>query len=143
MGAYFLYADGASRGNPGPAGIGVVLCDQNGGTIAEVSEHIGRATSNVAEYKALIRGLEEALSRNITRLGVFMDSQLLARQLSGEYQVRAPHLARLHRRAVHLMGQFEEVSVVHLPRGGNLRADTLAKKAVVSPRARPSRSLRR
>lgn len=138
-----LYADGASRGNPGPAGIGVVLCDSEGNTIAEISEHIGRATNNVAEYKALIRGLEEALSRGITSLGVFMDSELVTRQLSGEYQVKAPHLARLYGRVVHLIDQFEEVWVVHLPRGGNVRADALAKKAAVSPKARPSRSPRR
>lgn len=143
MAVGLLYADGASRGNPGPAGIGVVLCDQKGNTIAEVSEHIGRATNNVAEYKALIRGLEEALSRGITRLGVLVDSQLLARQLSGEYRVRAPHLAKLYSRATHLIEQFEQVWVVPLPRGGNLRADALAKKAAVSPKARPSRSPRR
>jgi len=129
---HLLFADGASRGNPGPAGIGVLLCDPDGNTVAEVAEHIGIVTSNVAEYKALIRGLEEALFRGITRLNVCLDSQLLVRQLNGQYRVRAPHLAKLHRRVMHLIRQFEQVEVHHLPRGANLRADRLASKAAVS-----------
>lgn len=133
MRPYALYADGASRGNPGPAGIGVLICDPDGSTVTEISQHIGVTTNNVAEYEALLRGLEEALSRGITHLVIYLDSELLVKQLCGQYKVRAPHLAELHQRAKRLIQQFGRVEIQHLPRRANHRADRLASKATLNP----------
>jgi ribonuclease HI len=130
---YVLYADGASRGNPGPAGIGVVLQDCRNQTIAEISEPIGNTTNNVAEYEALIRGLTEASSRGVRFLRIYLDSELLVRQLTGEYQVRSPRLLPLWQRATALMKeQFCVVVVDHVRRGVNTRADALASSAAKS-----------
>ncbi|MGQ9524977.1 MAG: ribonuclease HI family protein [Armatimonadota bacterium] len=132
MRPYALYADGASRGNPGPAGIGVLLCDPDGSTVTEISQHIGVTTNNVAEYEALLRGLDEALSRGVTHLVVYLDSELLVKQLCGQYKVRAPHLAELHQRAKRLIQRFGQVEIQHLPRRANHRADRLASEAALN-----------
>lgn len=121
--------DGASKGNPGPAGIGVVISDSSGKVIREISEHIGEATNNVAEYKALIRGLSEALSMGFTRAVITTDSELMARQLSGEYRVKSANLASLVDSARDLMGRFKAISVSHVTRDKNKRADELASAA--------------
>ena len=124
--------DGASLGNPGAAGIGVVICNERRKTLREISEPIGTATNNVAEYTALIRALEEAASLgkpNLTRLLIHTDSELLQRQCTGQYRVKAPALQPLSQRAMSLLSFFAEARVLHVPREQNRRADELAGAA--------------
>lgn len=124
-----LFIDGACKGNPGAAGIGVLLMDSDGKMVAEIGEGIGRTTNNVAEYKALIRGLEEAKSRGAQRLTVHTDSQLMARQMEGRYKINAPHLKSLQQEAAALCRQFSGgVTLTHILREGNARADELANQ---------------
>jgi len=127
---HLLYCDGASRGNPGPSSIGFVLYDPTGIVIHELGGVIGKATNNVAEYRALISGLESALERNVRSLEVRLDSQLLVRQVTGEYRVKATGLKPLAREAVRLLRSFDEVEVIHVPRAQNQRADGLANAAL-------------
>ena len=121
--------DGASRGNPGNAAIGVVVL-KDGAPVREIAETIGRTTNNVAEYRALLRGLDEAAALGARRVRICSDSELVVRQLSGQYRVRSAHLAPLHRRALSRMRQFDEISVVHVPREQNRGADALANRAL-------------
>lgn len=118
--------DGAARGNPGPAGIGVVIYDSEGTAVKEVAEPLGRTTNNVAEYSALIRGLEEARALGCESLSVNTDSELMARQLNGVYAVKASHLLPLYHRAQQLMKQFSTISITHVRRELNKRADALS-----------------
>ena len=118
--------DGAARGNPGPAGIGIVLCDPEGNVVKEVAEPLGIATNNVAEYSALIRALEEARALGCSRIAVITDSELMARQINGQYAVKTDHLIPLFRRAVTLLHQFESASVTHTRRENNKHADKLS-----------------
>jgi len=120
------HVDGAARGNPGPAGIGIVLTDPQGAVVKEISEPLGRTTNNVAEYTALIRALEEARALGCSRIRVITDSELMARQLAGIYAVKAPHLKPLFVRAVQLLSQFDSASVSHTRRHLNTRADALS-----------------
>jgi len=128
--AYLMYADGASRGNPGPSSIGAVLYDTDGETVAEVSEVIGETTNNVAEYRALIAGLEAAIQLGVTRIQVRLDSLLLVRQVRGEYRVKAPGLIPLHRRVRALVSSFDGFSIEHVRREKNTVADGLANAAL-------------
>ncbi|MCJ7726579.1 MAG: ribonuclease HI family protein [Acidimicrobiia bacterium] len=128
--AFVMYADGASRGNPGPASIGAVVYDPRGTTVAEVSEVIGETTNNVAEYRALIAGLEAALQLGVTRLQVRLDSLLLVRQVRGEFRVKAPGLQPLHRRVQVLVSRFDGFSIEHVRREKNTVADGLANAAL-------------
>jgi len=121
--------DGASRGNPGRAAIGVVVL-KGGVPIREIGETIGTTTNNVAEYRALLRGLDEAAALGARTVRVQSDSELVVRQLLGQYKVRSRHLAPLHRQAVARMRRFEHVSVVHIPRDRNRGADALANHAL-------------
>jgi len=121
--------DGASRGNPGKAGIGVVLCNEAGELVKEISESVGIATNNVAEYRALIRGLEEARALGADTVQVYTDSELLAKQLNGHYGVHSPHLQPLYCRVRSLLRLFKNVTIQHIPRAQNQRADALAKAA--------------
>ena len=125
--------DGACRGNPGPAGIGVVLEDASGRVLREVSEAIGPATNNVAEYRALLRGLEEARRLGAREVEVRTDSQLVARQLLGRYRVRDPELKSLFDSAQKSLQAFQRVVVRSVPRSENARADQLARRAVATP----------
>lgn len=127
--SFVLYCDGASRGNPGPASIGAVLYD-GGETVAEISEPIGVATNNVAEYRALIAGLEKAVELGVDRLEVRLDSLLLVRQIEGVYRVKSPGLKPLHERAGRLIAGLEDVSFRHVPREENTVADGLANDAL-------------
>lgn len=124
-----IYIDGASKGNPGPAGVGVIIC-QDGQVLKNISGYIGNATNNVAEYTALIYALEEALLLKAERLKVNTDSQLLYRQIQKEYKVKNPHIIGLYQQAVRLISGFKEVSFSHIPRTENCGADKLATKAV-------------
>jgi ribonuclease HI len=120
------YVDGAARGNPGPAGIGVVLSDSEGNVVKEVAEPLGRTTNNVAEYSALIRALEEARALGCSRISVYTDSELMARQISGQYRVKTEHLFPLYQRVTILLTYFERASVTHVRREQNKRADALS-----------------
>jgi len=125
--------DGAARGNPGPAAIGVLILGPKGAPLRKVGERIGRATSNVAEYAAVIRAAEEALALGATELTLLLDSELLVFQLRGTYKVRAAHLRPLHRRALGLLGQFRRWEVRHVSRDKNAAADRLANRALDAP----------
>ena len=125
-----LYSDGGSRGNPGPAGCGAVLTDPTGRTLAEISEPIGRATNNVAEYQALILGLEAAAERGVQELTVRCDSELIVHQLNGIYKVRNAGLKPLHERARKLLAGFRSVRIEHVRREMNRKADALANAAM-------------
>lgn len=121
--------DGASRGNPGRAAIGVVVLD--GRTpVREVGEAIGIATNNIAEYRALLRGLREAALLGARTVRVQSDSELLVRQLTGQYKVKSEALAPLHREACRQMRRFERAIVTHVPREQNALADALANRAL-------------
>lgn len=124
-----LFTDGASRGNPGPAGIGLVLESGDGSVLAEISEPIGVATNNEAEYRAVIRGVARALELRVRRLHLITDSELVARQLTGVYRVRDARLQALHSVVQDLVKSFDSFRVDHTLRGGNTRADRLASQA--------------
>lgn len=131
-GHWVLYSDGASRGNPGRAAIGAALYRLEGGRaslVAQVSESIGEATNNVAEYKALIEGLKLAERHDPDRLTVRADSQLLIRQLEGRYRVKNPALQALHRQASGLLEKIPH-RLEHIPREQNIVADALANAAL-------------
>ena len=125
-----IYCDGAARGNPGPAGIGVVLTDAGGRTLAEIAEGIGPATNNVAEYRAAIAGLSTAAERGATTVMLRSDSRLLIEQLAGRFRVKHPTLQRLHEEATALMKRFEHVALEHVPREHNADADRLANDGI-------------
>lgn len=124
-----LYIDGASRGNPGEAGIGVVIA-KDGSVKKELSEYIGVATNNVAEYSALIFGLSEALMQNIHNIHIKTDSELLYKQITGEYRVRDASLALLNKIAKHLLRGFRAIDITNVPRENNKNADRLASRAI-------------
>jgi ribonuclease HI len=122
--------DGAARGNPGPAGIGVQITDTKGAVLAEVAQGIGVATNNVAEYTAAIRGLERVAELGATDVLLRSDSRLLVEQLSGRYRVKNPTLQRLHARVRSLAAGFRDVRYEHVPREENREADRLANDGV-------------
>ena len=125
-----INCDGAARGNPGPAGAGAIVVDEDGAVLAEVAEGLGETTNNVAEYTAVIRGLEEAKRLGAHEVLLRSDSQLLINQLIGRYRVKAPHLQPLHRRVRSLMSGFAKVDLEHVPRERNAAADSLANLGV-------------
>lgn len=125
-----IFSDGASKGNPGDAGIGVVISDEEGNVLREVADYIGKQTNNVAEYSALIRGLKEAADLGATHIAICTDSELMARQLTGVYKVKAANLKPLFEQAVMILRAFEKVSISHVMREYNKRADELANEGV-------------
>ena len=125
-----VFIDGASRGNPGPSGIGVVFLDAHGAAGRRLSRYIGETTNNVAEYLALLYALQQALRDGYTALTVHTDSELLARQLNGQYRVRDPRLRLFHDLALELVKGFARFSIQHIPRSRNAQADRLAGAAV-------------
>ncbi|MDD5438581.1 MAG: ribonuclease HI family protein [Candidatus Omnitrophica bacterium] len=125
-----VYADGGARGNPGPAGIGVVILDDKGKKLRELSKSIGTATNNVAEYTAVIYGLQEALFLRADEVDVYLDSELVAEQLGGTYRVKNEGLRPLFEQAVHLMQGFKKVNVKNIPRDKNTDADRLVNRAI-------------
>jgi len=125
-----VYSDGAARGNPGPAGAGAVLTDAEGNVIARLGRYLGRQTNNVAEYQGLILGLEHARQLGFREVEVRADSQLLVRQLKGEYAVRHPGLKPLHAEAVRLLRGFDRYDVQHVPREENALADEMSNRAI-------------
>lgn len=127
-----VYVDGCSLGNPGDSAIGVVIAAPSGEILWEVGEYIGEGTNNTAEYRALLRGLERALALQACRITVYTDSELLQRQLRGEYKVRAAHLRGLHREARRLLRKFERARLCRVPREHMAEADRLARQAARS-----------
>ena len=128
----FLVAhiDGGARGNPGPAGYGVVIEDSEGKPVAELNEYLGLQTNNFAEYNGLLAALDFALKQNERNLRVLSDSELLVKQLKGQYKVSSPALKELYDRARKLISQLEWFSVEHVRRERNKEADALANEAM-------------
>lgn len=124
------YIDGASRGNPGPASYGVVIQDAGGNPLDSLSQQIGEATNNVAEYRALVAALEYASSRNVRSIKIYCDSELVARQMQGRYRVQSPDLLPLFQRASALARGLGHFSIQHVPRDRNREADQLANQAL-------------
>lgn len=126
-----IEADGGSRGNPGPAGYGAVVWTEDRATVlAEAKQAIGRATNNVAEYRGLIAGLDDALNLGATEAAVYLDSKLLVEQMSGRWKVKHPDLIDLHAEARNRARRFASISYSWIPRERNTHADRLANEAM-------------
>jgi ribonuclease HI len=128
--------DGGARGNPGPAGYGVVINDSTGKKVAALSEYLGRQTNNFAEYQALIAALEYAVEHGPKAVKVVSDSELMVRQIKGIYKVKDPTLRELHARASQLIRQLDWFDIEHVLRGKNREADELANAAMDKGSAR-------
>jgi ribonuclease HI len=124
------HIDGGSRGNPGPAGYGVVITDQSGRKIAALSEYLGHQTNNYAEYHGLLAALDYAVTHEHKALKVVGDSELLVKQIRGEYKVKSPALLALYQRAQEVIRQLDWFSIQHTLREGNQEADRLANLAM-------------
>jgi len=127
---FIIHADGASRGNPGEAGIGAVIADTQGRTVKELKHFLGMATNNVAEYQAAIYALEKAWHLGASKVRMYLDSELVVRQLRGEFKVREAHLKPLHKQALEALNHFSKYSIDNIPREENRRADQLANEAI-------------
>jgi len=125
-----IFADGGSRGNPGPAAAGSVVYDESGGVLREVGTFLGIATNNVAEWTALIEGLEAALELGATEIIVRMDSELVVKQIAGIYRVKHPGLQPLHARAKALLRRFVSHEIGHVPRKQNAAADAVVNQVL-------------
>lgn len=125
-----IYIDGGSRGNPGPAGVGVVILDNSGKKIREFGKYIGETTNNIAEYNALLYGLEEALILRADDVKINLDSELVAKQLSGDYRVKDANIRPLFERALNMLKGFKSFEVRHIEREKNKEADKLVNKAI-------------
>jgi len=123
-----LYCDGASSGNPGDSGIGVLLII--GDREYKISEYIGTATNNIAEYSAILRGIEEAKKHGVTTLDIYTDSELMTRQIEGQYRVKSENLLELYKRTLSILKELKSYTIVHIPREKNKEADLLAKNAI-------------
>ncbi|HXF51830.1 MAG TPA: ribonuclease HI family protein [Dehalococcoidia bacterium] len=124
------YADGASRGNPGPSAYGIVLFDEAGRELHRSARFLGRGTNNQAEYAGAIAALEAAIGLGADEVELRMDSELVVRQLNGRYRVRNPRLARAYRRILALRQRLRGFTAVHIPREANRLADLLANAAL-------------
>jgi ribonuclease HI len=125
-----LFADGGSRGNPGPAASAAVLLEPGGELVEEVGAYLGVATNNVAEWTALVLGLEAAAKRGIRSLAIRLDSELVVKQLRGEYRVKHVALQPLHQRAMRLLRGFDQIDIRHVPRKQNTLADRLVNRVL-------------
>ena len=125
-----IYTDGASRGNPGKAGIGAVIFNSNNEVLREIAEYIGESTNNVAEYKAVIAGLKAGLSLGAKNVRLKADSQLLIRQIQGVYKVKNAGLKPLYKEVLDLLSQYDSYQVEHVPREENSLADKLANDGI-------------
>jgi ribonuclease HI len=125
-----IRADGASLGNPGPSAIGATIKDEQGRLIASISKPIGRATNNQAEYRAVIAALEEAIRLGVSQADIYLDSELIVRQLNGRYRVKNAALKPLYQRAKQMLGHLESFTINHIPRQQNMEADRLANNAL-------------
>lgn len=133
---FFIHADGGARGNPGPSGAGAVIRDELGNTVAMISRFLGHRTNNFAEYEAVIVAFEELQTlvakekRATTDVTVKMDSELVVKQMRGEYKVKHPVLKQQQARLVTLLAPFAHVAFLHVPRAQNKDADALANEAM-------------
>ena len=125
-----VHVDGGARGNPGPAAIGVVVSSPDGALLDEVAETIGVATNNVAEYRALLKGVERAAALGANEIELINDSELVARQLTGAYKVKHPAMKPLYEQAIAALGGFGAWRVRSVPRAQNARADELVNAAL-------------
>ncbi len=125
-----IYTDGGARGNPGPAGIGVVIKNDKHERLSEFAEYIGTATNNVAEYRALILALRQAYELHASSLDIFMDSELIVKQMKGLYKIKEPTLQVLATEVIRLVKHFQTVSFTHIPRHLNKEADRLVNSAI-------------
>jgi ribonuclease HI len=129
--AYLVaHVDGGARGNPGPAGYGVVITDQSGKRVATLSKYLGHQTNNFAEYSGLLAALDYALQHGPKALEVISDSELMVRQINGVYKVRSPILLDLYKRAKALIAQLDYFKIGHILRAKNAEADALANQAM-------------
>ena len=124
------YTDGGSRGNPGPSGYGVVILGEDGTVLGELSEFLGMRTNNVAEYSGLLAALEFALAKGHPRLRVVSDSELMVKQIRGQYRVQSPDLRPLYEEAKRRIAKLEAFQIEHVLRGKNKKADELANQAM-------------
>ena len=125
-----IFTDGAAEPNPGPAAIGVTIKDKRGKLITLISQRIGRATNNQAEYRAIIAALEEAVRLGVKQVDIKMDSELVVKQINGEYRVKKATLKPLYQQVKQLQGSLEGFTITHIPRRQNTEADNLANKAL-------------
>jgi len=125
-----IYVDGASRGNPGPAAIAAIIHDEKGKPIVSLARRIGTTTNNEAEYRAIIAGLQKAVSLGVREVELKSDSELVVKQINGSYRVKAPALKPLYQQVKKLQGFVERLTITHIPRRQNTRADRLANKAL-------------
>ncbi len=125
-----IHSDGGARGNPGPAGIGAIVNGEDGQVVAEISQFIGHATNNQAEYQALLAGLEKAVILGADTLDCFLDSELVVKQINREYKVKNKELAPLFLKVYNLTTKFKNIRFVHIPREQNKEADRLANEAM-------------
>ncbi|MEE9520563.1 MAG: ribonuclease HI family protein [Dehalococcoidales bacterium] len=125
-----IHADGASRGNPGPAAIGATIKDEQGKLIACISQGIGRTTNNQAEYRAVIAALEKAIRLGAEEVDINLDSQLVVKQISGEYRVKKPALKPLYQQVKQRQSLLKGFSIAYIPRRQNTEADRLASRAL-------------
>jgi ribonuclease HI len=125
-----VHVDGGARGNPGPAAIGVVISDPDGEVLDELAETIGVATNNVAEYRALLRGVERARALGANEIEIVNDSELVAKQLTGAYKVKHAALKPLYAEAIGALGGFDRWRIRSVPRADNARADELVNEAL-------------
>jgi ribonuclease HI len=125
-----IFADGGSRGNPGPAASGTVLTDERGAVVREIARYIGVTTNNVAEWQGLINGLEAAVELGATEVVIRLDSELVVKQLKGIYRVKHPNMIPLHAKAKTLLRKFERFDIGHVPRKANAAADALVNAAL-------------
>ena len=125
-----VYVDGGSRGNPGPAGIGVAILDEKGKLLREFKKYIGITTNNIAEYNAVIYGLQEALIVKADEIELCLDSELVAQQLEGEYKVKNSNIKPLFEQALHLLSGFKKFKIKQIKREDNKLADKLVNKAI-------------
>jgi ribonuclease HI len=127
---FVVHVDGGARGNPGPAAIGVVVSEPDGAVIDELGERIGVATNNVAEYRALLRGIERAAALGAREVELVNDSELVARQLTGDYKVKHPAMKPLYEQAISALQAFDRWKIRSVPRAQNARADALVNAAL-------------
>ncbi|MDO8490010.1 MAG: ribonuclease HI family protein [bacterium] len=130
-----IYTDGGARGNPGPAGIGIVIVNESTSQRYGFGEYIGETTNNQAEYRALLFALEKSLDQGADEAACFLDSELVVKQMRREYRVKEPGLAQLFLKAWNIASQFKKVSFSHIPRARNKEADALVNKAIDLRRA--------
>lgn len=130
MSVVFMFADGACRGNPGKGAYGVVFKDAEGRELHTLSKAIGQTTNNLAEYAGLLGGLEYAVDSKMKDLVVYLDSELIVKQMNSIYKVRHPKLIPCYQKALKLSRQFSSFSIEHIPRSKNTIADALANEAL-------------